>query len=259
MRCRVVLALVVLLLALSGPAQAHEWLLKATPAAPKKGDKVKLELMATHYFNRSEEAEPVKDAAARLIQNGRTTNLEIRENPDKNALDLLAEFTMPDNGPAWIASHRLVQIWSATPDGYVPGAKADLPPAQAAQVISTGKTEKFAKLLLNPSANDKSFAQPLGQLLEIVPVDNPAGLKPGDELRVKVIYDGKPLTTPLYASYTDFSKEMMTFAFYTESTASEPKVKITAPGLWFIRAHHTVKLPGGIDHNTRAVLMFKVQ
>ncbi|MDR1921672.1 MAG: DUF4198 domain-containing protein [Candidatus Adiutrix sp.] len=259
MRCRFVFVLALLLLSLTVPAQAHEWLLKAAPSAPKKGDKVKIELMATHYFNRSEEAEAVQDAAAQLIQNGQTVNLEIRENPDKDALDLMAEFVMPADGTAWIAGHRLAQTWSVTPDGYVPGTKADVGPEKAAQIISTSKTEKFVKLLLNPSPNDETFAKPLGHLFEIIPLDNPAGLKVGGEIRVKAVYDGKPLVTPIYATYTDFSGEMMTFAFYTESTEAEPKVKFSAPGLWLIRARHTVKLPGDVDYNTMAILMFEVK
>jgi len=259
MRFKFAFILALLIMAMSVPAQAHEWLLKTTPSAPKKGDRVKLELMATHYFDRSEEAEPVEDAAAELIQNGKAIKLEIAENPDKDALDLIAEFTMPEDGPAWVSGHRLAQTWSVTPDGYVQGAKADLAPDKAAQVISTSKTEKFTKLLLNPSASDKTFAQPLGHLFEIIPVDNPAGLKVGDEIRVKAVYDGKPLVTPIYASYTSFSGEMMTFAFYTESTEAEPKVKISAPGLWFIRARHSVKLPGDVNYNTMAILMFEVK
>ena len=259
MRFKSIFFLILLLLAFSVPAQAHEWLLKATPSAPKKGDKVKLELMATHYFNRSEEAEPVQDVAAQLIQKGQTTDLKIVENPDQAALDLMAEFTMPDDGPAWIYGHRLGQTWSYTPDGSVPGAKADLAPEVAAQVTSTSKTVKFTKLLLNPSPADQTFAQPLGHLFEIVPLDNPAGLKAGDEIRVKALYGGKPLITPIYATYTDFSGEMMTFAFYTESTEAEPKVKISAPGLWLIRARHTVKLADGANYNTMAILMFEVK
>ena len=259
MRFKFIFVLALLIMSLTVSAQAHEWLLKATPSAPGKGDKVKLELMATHYFNRSEEAEPVQDAAAQLIQNDRIIDLEIRENPDQAALDLMSEFTMPDDGTAWVFGHRLAQTWSYAPDGSVQGAKADLAPEVAAQVISTNKTEKFTKLLLNPSPGDKTFAQPLGHLFEIIPVDNPAAIKAGDEIRVKALYNGKPLVTPIYATYTDFSGEMMTFAFYTESTEAEPKVKISAPGLWLIRARHSVKLADGANHNTMAILMFEVK
>ena len=257
MRFRSVFVMALLFVFISVPAQAHEWLVKATPAAPQKGDQVKLELMATHYFNRDEEAEPLADAAAKLIQNGRATDLAITE--QKDVLHLMSEFTMPEDGTAWVSAHRLAQIWSRTPDGFVPGAKAELAPEVAAQVTSTSKTEKFTKLLLNPSKSDNSFSKPLGDMLEIIPLDNPAGLKVGDEIRVKALYDGKPTILPVYATYTDFSEQMTTYAFYTETTDAEPRVKITAPGLWFIRVANKVNMPESTPYGTTGILMFEVK
>ncbi len=257
MRRRSLIVSALLMASLCLPAFAHEWLLKPAPRAPKKGDRVALELAATHYFNRDEEAEPLADAAATLLQNGESMELPITA--EEGVPHLSASFTMPADGTAWIAGHRKAQIWHSTPDGWVPGEKADLPPEVAAQVLSTRKTEKFTKLLLNPSAEDTTFSQPLGDMLEIIPLDNPAGLKVGDAIRVKALYDGKPVVLPVYASYTDFSDQMMTFAFYTETTDPEPKVTITAPGLWFVRVAHSVRLPDNLTYNTMAILMFEVE
>ncbi len=256
-RCGSVIVSAVLLASLTVPAPAHEWLLKTSPRSPKKGERVAMDLMATHYFNRDEEAEPLADAAAKLILNGEAAELTITA--EEGVPHLSSEFTMPADGTAWIAGHRRAQTWNSTPDGWVPGEKADLPPEVAAQVISTRKTEKFTKLLLNPSADDTTFSKPLGDMLEIVPLDNPAGLRAGDEIRVRVLYDGKPIVTPISASYTDFSDQMMTFAFHTESTDPEPRVKFSAPGLWFVRAAHSTSLPGNVQYNTMAILMFEVK
>ena len=257
MRCRSIFISALLMLSLSVPAPAHEWLLKTAPRSPKKGDQVKMELMATHYFNRDEEAEPVQDAAAKLIQNGKAIDLPITA--EEGVLHLSSEFTLPDDGTAWIAAHRLAQTRHMTPDGPVLGAKADLSPETAAQVLSSRSTEKFTKLLLNPSADDRTFSEPLGDMLEIIPLDNPAGLKVGDEIRVKALYDGKPIILPVYATYLDFSDQKMTFAFYTETTDPEPRVKITAPGLWFVRVANSAKLPDNLTYNTMAILMFEVK
>ncbi len=246
-----------LMVSLCAPAPAHEWLLKTAPRSPKKGDQVVMDLMATHYFNRDEEAEPLADAAAKLIQNG--TSIDLPITAEEDVPHLSSEFTMPADGTAWIAGHRLAQTWNSTPDGWVPGEKADLPPEVAAQIFSTRKTEKFTKLLLNPSAGDTTFAEPLGDMLEIVPVDNPAGLRAGDEIRVRVLYDGKPVVLPVYATYMDFSDQSMTFAFYTETTDAEPRVKVSAPGMWFVRVANSVSLPDNFTYNTAAILMFEVK
>ncbi len=246
-----------LMASLCVPAPAHEWLLKTAPRSPKKGDQVRMALMATHFFNRDEEAEPLKDAAAKLIRNGRAVDLPITA--EEGVPHLSSEFTMPADGTAWIAAHRLAQTWNSTPDGWIPGEKADLPPEIAAQVFSTRKTEKFTKLLLNPSADDKTFSEPLGDMLEIIPLDNPAGLKVGDEIRVRALYDGKPVILPVYATYTDFSDQGMTFAFYTETADPEPRVKISAPGMWFVRVANSVELPEKLTYSTAAILMFEVK
>ncbi len=52
---------------------------------------------------------------------------------------------------------------------------------------------------------------------------------------------------------------MSTYAFYTETTDAEPKVKITAPGLWFIRVANKVALPENTTYNTMGILMFEVK
>ena len=257
MRYRSIFVSALLMMSLSVPAPAHEWLLKTAPRSPKKGDRVKMELMVTHYFNRDEEAEPLADAAAKLIQNGEATDLPITA--EEGVPHLSSEFTMPADGTAWITGHRMAQTWNSTPDGWVPGEKADLPPEVAAQVFSTRKTEKFTKLLLNPSIDDATFSKPLGDTLEIIPLDNPAGLKAGDEIRVRALYDGKPVVLPVYATYMDFSDQSMTFAFYTETTDPEPRVKISAPGMWFVRVANSVALPENLTYSTMAILMFEVK
>jgi uncharacterized GH25 family protein len=72
----------------------------------------------------------------------------------------------------------------------------------------------------------------VGDALEVVPLTNPATVKPGNELTVKVLFKGQPLTTNVYATYDGFSKEANTYAYYAEGHKDgTAKVKITQPGL----------------------------
>lgn len=52
---------------------------------------------------------------------------------------------------------------------------------------------------------------------------------------------------------------MTAFACYRESGRSKPKVKITAPGRWLIRARPAARLPDGVNYNATARLMFNAK
>lgn len=52
---------------------------------------------------------------------------------------------------------------------------------------------KFAKTYVVAGAPTPVFAKPLGMKIEIVPLADPANLKPGDTLPIEVLYNGKPL------------------------------------------------------------------
>jgi uncharacterized GH25 family protein len=100
----------------------------------------------------------------------------------------------------------------------------------------------------------------VGHRLEIVPVGNPAAAKTGDEITFKVLFEGKPLSTPVFATYDRFSESETTYAYYTEAADDgTARVKITHPGLWMVRVENTVPEKSE-DHDTyvaRAVLVFR--
>jgi uncharacterized GH25 family protein len=55
------------------------------------------------------------------------------------------------------------------------------------------KIEKFSNALVNVTPADNGFSTVIGDILEIVPVTNPATVRPGDEMTVKVLFKGQPL------------------------------------------------------------------
>lgn len=243
-----------LMLGLSVPVQAHEFIVRVDPPAPATGAQTRASFMASHVFTESDEMEDPANVKASLIQNEKSTVLALK--PDPAAKSLATEFTVTAKGPAWLAAHRLPQLWSQTPDGMMAGDKTTL---SDKKVLSTTQYEKFVKVLLNPAAADKSFSQPIGQTLEVVPLENPAGLKVGDEIKVRVLYNGNPVAVPVYASYMGFSDQPNTYAYYTEPEAGDAVVKVTAKGMWLIRANY--KAPGSGDiktHDLKAILQFMV-
>ncbi len=109
---------------------------------------------------------------------------------------------------------------------------------------------------------DTTYETVVGDRLEIVPVTNPAAAKVGDEITFKVLFEGQPLSTPVFATYDRFSENETTYAYYTEAANDgTAKVQITHPGLWMVRVE--TKVPEKTeDHDSylaRAVLVFRVK
>ncbi|WP_032827294.1 DUF4198 domain-containing protein, partial [Kingella kingae] len=58
------------------------------------------------------------------------------------------------------------------------------------------QTRMYGKHIANvghESASTAIISRPLGHLLEIVPLDNPANVHVGEPFKVKVLYKGEPL------------------------------------------------------------------
>ena len=121
---------------------------------------------------------------------------------------------------------------SKTTDGYKRGKnKKDLK-----DVIECSYSEKYAKALLTAGTpGGKSFSQVIGHPIEIVPLQDPAKLKKGDILTVKILFQGKPARTNVYGTYAGFSEESGTFA-YTTSTDKDgiAKIKLINEGTWLL-------------------------
>jgi nickel transport protein len=90
----------------------------------------------------------------------------------------------------------------------------------------------------------EAFSRPLGQAMEIVPLKDPATLKTGDVLPVKVIVEGKPARTFLYGTYAGFSESPTTFA-YTTRTDKEgvAAIKMIHSGVWVLIAKQEEAYP----------------
>lgn len=245
-------------LMMASPALAHEFVVKPDKLKAGKGETITSQFMAAHIFFMSDEMEDPKDVTAELWQGDQKVPIDIKANPKAEAKDLLGAVVMPDSKTAWLVGHRLPQLWSQTTDGMKAGGKAEL---KGDEVLYTNKYEKFAKVLLNSAADDQSYQKPLGQLLEIVPLANPATLKVGDELQVKILYDGKPIVAPVYASYDGFSGRENVYAYVIEAESpDEIFVKVTHPGLWVVRTAYNAPGDGEVkEHVVRSVLQFEVE
>ena len=114
-----------------------------------------------------------------------------------------------------------------------------------------GPSGKYAKAILQVGKKDKGFSQICGHRIEIIPLENPAKIKLGDFLPIKILFEGKPLSTFVYATYTDFKPGKDAFPIMAKSNQKGiAKIKISHKGEWLIYVSHRV------DYS--AVLTFEI-
>lgn len=84
----------------------------------------------------------------------------------------------------------------------------------------------------------------VGHPLEIIPLTNPATVRAGDYLQVKVLLQGKPYYGRIYATPMGFSTAKDVFA-YTAKTNRQGvgQIRILQPGVWLIKAEYRRPYP----------------
>jgi len=239
---------------LSGTAHAHEFIAKPAAMSIQAGAELQVAGLSSHVFVTSQELEAAKDVKVGLYVGGKRGDITVK--PNENTLAYEGIVTAPSSATFIVTGARLPQIWATTPEGL----------KQVTRIIPAAsnpyKIEKFSKALVNVTAADNGYSTVVGDTLEIVLLTNPATVRPGDELTVRVLFKGQPLTTNVYATYDGFSKEENTYAYYTEGHKDgTAKVKVTHPGLWMVRVQHSApeRTEDYERYVARAVLLFEVK
>jgi hypothetical protein len=104
------------------------------------------------------------------------------------------------------------------------------------------------------------WAESRGQPFEIVPLEHPNRVKPGGSLRLSVLLDGEPLAGVRItgARASGPAKEISA----STDERGEAAVTVTAPGRWYVRAIHMIRLDGDPEVSWEsywATLTFEVQ
>lgn len=242
------------------PAAAHETLMAPHAMRAPAGAELGFDILSTHVMFAPEEMENIDIVSAHIVADGATTDAALRaaETEDR----LVGAVTVPTDGPAWLVAHRHGVVWSRTPDGWFPGGRDVNPTA-----ISVDKFERFSKALVNaaPGAAADSWGAPLGHVLEIVPLDNPADLDPGEEIRVQVLHDGAPIAATVEATFKGFSDAGETYAYVTKTfddaeRGPVARIKPWSEGLWAARVEHLGEGGDSFEaHVLRATLVFAVE
>lgn len=126
--------------------------------------------------------------------------------------------------------------------------------------------ENYTKALINVgSTAANAYATPVGQGIEIVPMENPYLKKVGETLKLKVLHKGRPAPfCSVSATYVGFSTSE-DYAFSNKSNSRGiSTIRLLSPGQWIVRA--VVRKPAAealrekcIEEKYSATLSFEVK
>ncbi|MFQ5695721.1 MAG: DUF4198 domain-containing protein [Terriglobia bacterium] len=101
---------------------------------------------------------------------------------------------------------------------------------------------KIAKLVLcaEETSGGRSYREPMGLRVEIVPLTEPCGLRAGDVLTVQVLFEGRPLAGVWVGAGTEGSHGHR-YPFWQKTDAEgRAIVPLSQRGPWFVRVLHMV-------------------
>lgn len=111
---------------------------------------------------------------------------------------------------------------------------------------------RYSKLLIG--ATGELATKPLGHVLEIVPEKDPAALKPGEALTVRVLFRGKPLPDAQVAAvYSGAELKAHEWPVVTRTDANgRAQLKLDRGGLWYARMIWMVPAEDDPDYQWRS-------
>jgi len=232
--------------------QAHDTWLVPSAFRPRPGTTVKLSVATSEAF-------PTSDGAAAPERIARFTvrTASGDEQVTGYAVDgkfLVGQAALPAAGHAMAVTEtksRLIVLEAPQFNEYIGHEELkDVIAARAAagKTDTTGREmyRKIAKaaLCVGPSQDDSVYARPFGLWLEIMPERSPCGLRVGDALTVRVLFQGKPIQgVHVAAGYEGVTGHSYPVWIPTDKNG-RATVKLDRAGAWFVRSLHMIPLEG---------------
>lgn len=123
------------------------------------------------------------------------------------------------------------------------------------KILESKQVRESAKAILNVGrSKDRSATTVVGKGLELVPTIDPAQLRDGDYLTLKVYLNGKPLTRPyfysapeLVATYLGFSSDGSNALTLDAEGDGTVRMRINRQGIWQVYGSFAEPAPPEID------------
>ncbi len=196
----VLMASVFFVVVFYGAAHAHNLWLNPGNYFPEVGTTVDIGIGWGHKYPANRVDQEVKD--------GRVEEIKAVD-PDGKTIDLskvsaaLYQLKIEKPGAYLITAQIKPGFFTTTPEGRKWGNKKEI-----ANPIKCTNFFIQAKTVLIAGNSDKNLGNAAGQPLEVIPLNNLERMKSGDALRIKLLFDGKPLPdAKVRATYAGFETE----------------------------------------------------
>ena len=229
----------------AGPVAAHDFWIVPAAFRPEVGEKVGLSLRVGEHFR----GEPVlidRTLVERFFAIGPAGESPITPRQGSEP----AGFVLIGAPGLWIVGYRSrpsrVSLEAEQFERYLlqEGLETIVELRAARGESGTRAQEIFsrcAKSLLSVGPGVKGHDRPLGLTLELITEDNPYSLRPGQQLSVRLLYEGNPLPAALVvAMNSDQLDERLVARSDSEGRAA---FRLGRAGAWLIKAVHMIPAP----------------
>ncbi|NLZ17156.1 MAG: DUF4198 domain-containing protein [Desulfobulbaceae bacterium] len=131
-------------------------------------------------------------------------------------------------------------FWAKNAEGWKQANRSQMTDATyCEEAVMSAKTI----LNVNGGMETELISKPVGQKLEVVPLANPATVRPGAVFPVQVMFDGKPVkTAEVSATFAEFPGNAKDSKAFYGRTDLEGKIDIVPlkAGYWYMQVKHTV-------------------
>jgi uncharacterized GH25 family protein len=224
---------------------SHEWFAALTDTKSyNTGETVPLAVYSTHHFMVGEGVQDASRNAFFVLQGNKAVNTRVKTTRNEAQKILSGEFVLPEGAPVMVLVNSVGSFSNTTTSGPRGGTKETVK-ALGLTITKTTLREGWCKIYVNPNSQDKTFAQPLGLPLVIVPVTTPADIAAGKAAVYKVSLNGKPFANAdISATYKSFnSKDEGAWAIKDLKTDKAGEVTLNIPAaakdIWVIKTAYS--------------------
>ncbi len=239
-------------LVVPGALFAHDTWLVPSAYRPQPGARVMLSVATSQAFPSSDGA-AAPDRIARFTVRTSAGDQQVTGYAVEG-MYLVGQAALPAAGHAMAVAEtkaRLIVLDGPQFNEYIGHEELkDVIAARAAAGTSdaTGREmyRKIAKaaLCVGAKQEDAVYARPFGLWLEIMPERSPCGLRAGDALTVRVLFQGKPIEgVHVAAGYEGVTGHSYPVWIPTDKNG-RATVKLDRAGAWFVRTLHMIPLEG---------------
>jgi hypothetical protein len=241
------LTLALLAGALASPLLAHDFWIEPTSFRPEVGATVGVRLMIGQGFRG--EALPRNPALIEkfvLVSAGGETEIPGRPADDPAGVVRITAAGLQIVG--YRSKDSSVSLEAEKFESYLREEGLEAIVAERARRGESQKPSRelfsrCAKALLSAGSGTTGYDRALGFTLELLPEKNPYALRSGDELPVRLLFQGKPLPGALVVAlpYVTPSEKI------AQRTDAHGRVRLRLPygGVWLVKAVHMVPAPAG--------------